>query len=118
MVSAQVDEYEVAGSLRGRPVPVFKSDLTGLTLPANAEIIAEGLIDPNELMEEGPFGEYTGYYSGNKGKDYPKPVLRIKRILHRNKPIMWATTVGKPINDIHMIQSLNRTATSGMTSRR
>jgi phenylphosphate carboxylase beta subunit len=111
LVSAQVDEYDVAGSLRGRPVPVFKSDLTGLTLPANAEIIAEGFIDPNELMDEGPFGEYTGYYSGNKGKDYPKPVLRIKRILHRNKPVMWATTVGKPINDIHMIQSLNRTAT-------
>jgi len=111
LVSAQTDEYDVAGSLRGRPVDVFKSDLTGLTYPANAEIIAEGFIDPNELMEEGPFGEYTGYYSGNKGKDYPKPVLRVKRILHRNKPIFWATTVGKPINDIHMIQSLNRTAT-------
>jgi len=111
LVSAQLDEYEVAGSLRSQPVPVFKSDLTGLTLPATAEIIAEGWIDPNELMEEGPFGEYTGYYSGNMGKDYPKPVLRIKRILHRNKPIMWSTTVGKPINDIHMIQSLNRTAT-------
>ena len=111
LVSAQIDEYEVAGSLRGQPVPVFKSDLTGLTLPARAEIIAEGWIDPNELLEEGPFGEYTGYYSGNKGKDYPKPFLRIKRILHRNKPIMWSTTVGKPINDIHMIQSLNRTAT-------
>lgn len=111
LVSAGVDEYDIAGSLRGRPVPVFKSEVTGLTLPANAEIIAEGFIDPNELMEEGPFGEYTGYYSGNKGKDYPKPVLRIKRILHRNKPVMWSTTVGKPINDIHMIQSLNRTAT-------
>ena len=72
LVSAQTDEYDVAGSLRGRPVDVFKSDLTGLTYPANAEIIAEGFIDPNELMEEGPFGEYTGYYSGNKGKDYPK----------------------------------------------
>lgn len=111
LVSAQLDEYEVASSLRGRPVPVFKSDLTGLTLPANAEIICEGWVDPNELMEEGPFGEYTGYYSGNKMKDYPKPVLRIERILHRNKPIMWSTTVGKPINDVHMIQSLNRTAT-------
>ncbi|HER27722.1 MAG TPA: UbiD family decarboxylase, partial [Rhodospirillales bacterium] len=111
LVSAQTDEYNIAGALRQRPVPVFKSDLTGLTLPANAEFIAEGYIDPNELMEEGPFGEYTGYYSGNKGKDYPKPVLRVKRLLHRNKPIMWSTTVGKPINDIHMIQSLNRTAT-------
>ena len=38
-------------------------------------------------MDEGPFGEYTGYYSGNKGKDYPKPVLRVKRILHRNHPV-------------------------------
>lgn len=111
LVSSQTSEYEVAGALRQKPVDVFKSDLTGLTLPAKAEIIAEGYIDPNELMEEGPFGEYTGYYSGNKGKDYPKPVLRIKRILHRNKPVMWSTTVGKPINDIHMIQSLNRTAT-------
>ncbi|MFO1219490.1 MAG: phenylphosphate carboxylase subunit beta [Burkholderiaceae bacterium] len=109
LVSAGTDEYDVAGALRGRPVPVFKSDLTGLTLPANAEIIAEGFIDPNELMDEGPFGEYTGYYSGNKGKDYPKPVLRVKRILHRHNPMFWATTVGKPINDIHMIQSLNRT---------
>jgi phenyl-phosphate phosphatase/carboxylase subunit beta len=111
LVSSQVDEYDIAGSLRQRPVPVFKSELTGLTLPANAEFIAEGFIDPNELMEEGPFGEYTGYYSGNKGKDYPKPILRVKRILHANNPVMWSTTVGKPINDIHMIQSLNRTAT-------
>ncbi len=111
LVSAEMDEYDIAGSLRQRPVPVFKSELTGLTLPANAEIIAEGYIDPNELMEEGPLGEYTGYYSGNKGKDYPKPILRVERILHRNKPTMWSTTVGKPINDIHMIQSLNRTAT-------
>lgn len=111
LISAEIDEYDIAGALRQRPVPVFKSEVTGLILPANAEIIAEGFIDPNELMEEGPFGEYTGYYSGNKGKDYPKPVLRIKRILYRNKPILWSTTVGKPINDIHMIQSLNRTAT-------
>ncbi len=111
LVSAQVDEYEVAGSLRQRPVPVFKSDLTGLMLPAKAEIILEGYIDPNELLEEGPFGEYTGYYSGSMGKDYPKPALRVKRILHRNNPVFWSTTVGKPINDIHMIQSLNRTAT-------
>ncbi len=111
LVSAQTDEYNITGALRQRPMDVFKSDLTGLTLPATAEFIAEGFIDPNELMEEGPFGEYTGYYSGNKGKDYPKPFLKIKRILHRNNPVMWSTTVGKPINDIHMIQSLNRTAT-------
>ena len=109
LVSAQEDEYDIVGQLKQRPMGVFKSDLTGLTLPANAEVIAEGFIDPNEVMPEGPFGEYTGYYSGNKLEDYPKPVLRVKRLLFRNKPVWWSTTVGKPINDIHMIQSLNRT---------
>jgi len=73
LVSAQTDEYDIAGSLRGRPVPVFDSKLTGLTLPANAEIIAEGWIDPNELMDEGPFGEYTGYYSGTRARTTRSP---------------------------------------------
>ena len=111
LVSSQVSEYDIAGALRQSPVSAFKSDLTGLTLPATAEIIVEGFIDPNETMPEGPFGEYTGYYSGNKLEEYPKPVMRVKRILHRNKPIFWSTTVGKPINDAHMITSVNRTAT-------
>jgi 4-hydroxy-3-polyprenylbenzoate decarboxylase len=111
LVSAQVDEYDIISTLRGEPCEVFKSDLTGLPLPANAEIILEGFVDPNDLREEGPFGEYTGYYSGAKGEEWPKQVLHIKRILRRKKPIFWATTVGKPVTDTHMIQSLNRTAT-------
>lgn len=111
LVSAQVDEYDIISTLRGEPCEVFKSDLTGLMLPANAEIILEGYVDPTDLREEGPFGEYTGYYSGAKGEEWPKQVLHIQRILRRRKPIFWATTVGKPITDTHMIQSLNRTAT-------
>ena len=111
MVSAQTDEYDIAGALRGEPVEIFESDFTGLKFPAHAEIILEGEIDPENLKPEGPLGEYTGYYSGSKGKDFPKPCLEVKRIIHRNNPIFWSTTVGKPINDIHMIQSLNRTAT-------
>lgn len=111
LVSAQVDEYDIIGALRGEPVEVFKSDLTGLLLPAHAEIILEGFVDPEDLREEGPFGEYTGYYSGKKGEEWPKQVLRVQRILRRKKPVFWATTVGKPVTDTHMIQSLNRTAT-------
>ena len=111
LVSAQIDEYDIISTLRGEPCEVFKSDLTGLLLPANAEIILEGYVDPKDLREEGPFGEYTGYYSGAKGEEWPKQVLHIQRILRRKKPIFWATTVGKPITDTHMIQSLNRTAT-------
>jgi len=111
LISAQTDEYDIAGALRGEPVEIFESDFTGLKYPAHAEIILEGEIDPENLKPEGPLGEYTGYYSGSKGKDFPKPCLEVKRIIHRNNPIFWSTTVGKPINDIHMVQSLNRTAT-------
>jgi len=111
LVSAETDEYDVIGALRGEPVEVIKSDLTGLRLPANAEIILEGEIDPVNFKPEGPLGEYTGYYSGKAKWGLPKTWLNVKRILRRKKPIFLATTVGLPIGDIHMVQSLNRTAT-------
>jgi len=111
LISAETDEYDVIGALRGEPVEIFKSDLTGLKLPANAEIILEGEIDPVNFKPEGPLGEYTGYYSGKAKWGLPKTWLNVKRILRRKKPIFLATTVGLPIGDIHMVQSLNRTAT-------
>ncbi|MBW1667579.1 MAG: phenylphosphate carboxylase subunit beta [Deltaproteobacteria bacterium] len=110
MISAQISEYDIAGALRGEPIEVIESDLTGLKIPAYAEIVLEGEINPEKLRPEGPFGEYTGYYSGSKGEDWPKPCLEVKRILHRNNPIFMATTVGKPITDTHMLLSLQRTA--------
>ena len=83
--------------------PIAPHTLTNrpLVLPATAEIILEGYIDPNDLRQEGPFGEYTGYYSGNAQEEWPKPALVVERVLFRNKPIFWSTTVGKSINDIH-----------------
>jgi phenylphosphate carboxylase beta subunit len=111
MVSADVDEYDVIGALRGEPVEIFKSDLTGLKLPANAEAILEGAIDPEDLRPEGPFGEYTGYYSGKSKWGLPKLWLNVKRILRRQKPVFHMTSVGPPVGEHHMIQSLNRTGT-------
>ena len=111
LVSAETDEYDVIGALRGEPVEIIKSDLTGLKLPAHAEIILEGEIDPVNFRPEGPLGEYTGYYSGKAKWGLPKTWLNVKRILRRKKPIFLATTVGLPVGDIHMVQSLNRTAT-------
>ena len=111
MVSADVDEYDVIGALRGEPVEIFKSNLTGLQLPANAEIILEGEIDPDNLRPEGPFGEYTGYYSGKAKAALPKLWLNVKRILRRKNPVFWMTSVGPPVGEHHMIQALNRTAT-------
>lgn len=101
------DEYDIIGALRGNPLPVVEGSLSGLPMPAHAEIVLEGEIDPEEAIVEGPFGEYTGYYSGEPS---PKVFLDVKRILHRNDPIFWACVVGRPINDVNMIQSLNRTA--------
>jgi UbiD family decarboxylase len=91
-----VGEYDAAGGIRGEPVEVVKSDLTGLYLPASAEYVLEGEIDPDphSYRPEGPFGEYPGYYSTSIAEDYPKPFLRVKRVLHRNNPIFWTQSVG------------------------
>ncbi|HBY98717.1 MAG TPA: phenylphosphate carboxylase subunit beta [Chloroflexi bacterium] len=107
----QVSEYDIIGALRKEPVEVFKSDLTGLLLPAHAEIVLEGFVDPNDVRPEGPFGEYTGYYSGADKEEWPKQVLHVTRILRRRKPVFWVTSVGKPITDTHVINSLTRTGT-------
>ena len=104
-----ISEYDVIGALRDKPVEVFKSDLTGLTLPANAEIILEGEIetDPDKFRPEGPFGEFLAYYSG---ATTPKPYFTLKRVLRREKPIFHISTVGRPIGDTHMVMTLSRTA--------
>jgi len=112
LVPYGTSEYEVMGALQGEPVEVIESDLTGLPVPASAEIVAEGYVDPNpeNFRPEGPFGEYTGYYSGKAQEEFPKPWLRVERVLYRNDPIFWSTTVGRPVTDTHMVQSINRTA--------
>lgn len=105
-------EYDYVGALRGSPVEVVKGETVDLPIPATAEIVLEGEIDPEALKDEGPFGEYTGYYSafGAPGPS-PKPFAKIKCVTYRDNPIHWTTTVGMPITDTHMIQSLNRTST-------
>jgi len=102
-------EYDVVGALRGAPVEVIESEVTGLPIPAHAEIVAEGFIDPDpkSYRDEGPFGEFTGYYS--KGRN-PRPWMDVKRVLHRDEPIFWGTTVGRPPTANVMIHSLAKTA--------
>ena len=63
-ISAFTSEYDVAGALRGEAVEVVKGETVDLPIPAHAEIVIEGEVDADKFMEEGPFGEYTGYYSG------------------------------------------------------
>lgn len=108
---AGASEYDIVGSLRGVPAEYIVSDFTGLPIPAAAEIVLEGEIDPDNFQPEGPFGEYTGYYTDEIDKVIKKPCLEVKRVLHRNNAILWATSVGRPVTDIHMLLSFTRTAT-------
>ncbi|MFC1907152.1 UbiD family decarboxylase [Chloroflexota bacterium] len=80
-------EYDLAGGLKGKPVETVRGVTTDLPLPATAEIVLEGEIPPPEEEKrlEGPFGECLGYYAGG---ETPKPVIRVKSILHRNDPII------------------------------
>ncbi|MPZ12865.1 MAG: UbiD family decarboxylase [Chloroflexi bacterium] len=84
-------ELDYAGGIRGRAVAIVRGPITGLPIPAHAEIAIEGEVPPPwvEARDEGPFGEWPGYYSGGTvGTGEPQPVIRVKAIYHRNTPIL------------------------------
>jgi 4-hydroxy-3-polyprenylbenzoate decarboxylase len=87
-----MDEIAFAGYLRGKPTPMTHAKTIGIDVPANAEIILEGTVDPNELKPEGPFGDHFGHYSHIA----QFPVFRIRRVTRRRKPVYLAAVVGKP----------------------
>lgn len=87
-----VDEFLLAGFIRKAPVPLVKCKTVDLEVPATAEIVLEGFIDPKELRIEGPFGDHTGYYS----QDGEYPVFHVTAITHRLDPIYLTTIVGIP----------------------
>ena len=84
------DEYGIAGSLRGAPVPVVRAMTCDVLVPAYAEIILEGEVLAGERQMEGPMAEFTGHYSGAD----PKHVARITAITHRAKPIFQTMNGG------------------------
>ncbi|GHH82910.1 carboxylase [Streptomyces sulfonofaciens] len=81
-----VSEYAVAGGLMGRPLDVVACETVDLVVPAHAEIVIEGEIDPEHLESEGPFGEASGYM----GPRTMSPVLEVTAITHRTKPVVQA----------------------------
>ncbi len=102
-------EYDFAGAIRGEPVEVVKGETVDLPIPAGAEIVIEGEVDPDATKPEGPFGEYTGYYSGIGTT--PRNFIKINCVTHRNNPIFWFTTVGRAVTDTHMTMALTYGAT-------
>ncbi len=91
-----VSEVDMAGALRQEPVELVKAETNDLLVPANAEIILEGEVPPDETRMEGPFGEAAGYYGGAK---FPKPVFHVKCITHRNNPIHTGSMESTPCTD-------------------
>jgi 4-hydroxy-3-polyprenylbenzoate decarboxylase len=87
-----VDELMLAGFLRGEPVELVKAKTVDLDVPANAEIILEGWVSADELGEEGPFGDHTGYYTAPE----PFPVFRLSALTMRRDAIYPSIVVGKP----------------------
>ena len=80
-----VFELDIVGGLRGKPVRMVRGEVTGLPFPANAEIVIEGFVSKDNLMEEGPFGEWTGHYAGGAAM---RSVIDVKRVYHRDDPIL------------------------------
>ncbi len=85
-------EYAFAGLLRGAKTEVTKSVSNDLEVPATAEIILEGYLDPDETAPEGPYGDHTGYY--NEVDDFP--VFTVTHITMRKEPIYHSTYTGRP----------------------
>lgn len=88
----EVEEFMIAGFLRGKPLEIVKCETVDLEVPAHAEIILEGYVELGELRTEGPFGDHTGFYTMTD--EYP--VFHLTCITHRKNPIYAATIVGKP----------------------
>ncbi len=101
-----VDEYDIMGALRQQPVELVMCETLDIPVPANCEFVLEGEIsmDYDTFKYEGPFGEYTGYYSRG-GSDVP--VFTINCMTHRNDPILQGTMEGVPINEDHYMESIN-----------
>ena len=100
-----IDEYLLAGYLRGEPVPFVNCVSQPLEVPANAEIVIEGYVNPDEHIPEGPFGDHTGYYTPIE----LFPVFHVTAITHRVDPIYPTTVVGiPPMEDVWMGKATER----------
>jgi 4-hydroxy-3-polyprenylbenzoate decarboxylase len=87
-----VSEFLFAGFVRGEPVPLVRARTVDLLVPAEAEIVLEGYIEPGERRREGPFGDHTGYYS----LDDDFPVFHVTAVTSRRDPLYLTTIVGPP----------------------
>ncbi|MDY6912182.1 MAG: UbiD family decarboxylase, partial [Chloroflexota bacterium] len=100
-----IDEMMLAGFIRHKTVPMVKCLTVDMEVPAEAEFVLEGYVDPGELRREGPFGDHTGYYS--LVDDYP--VFHVTAVTHKREAVYSATVVGRPpMEDCYLAKATER----------
>ena len=102
-----LSEYDWIGGMQGSPVQVIEGDYTGLPIPASSEVVIEGDAVPGEERDEGPFGEWTGYYASARR---PEPVIKVKRLYHRNNPILLGAPPTRPPCEFNYMRCFVRSA--------
>ncbi|MFQ6025447.1 MAG: menaquinone biosynthesis decarboxylase [Nitrosopumilaceae archaeon] len=88
-----LDKYIFSGIVRKKGIKTVKCKTIDLDVPANAEMVLEGYVDPSDIRMEGPFGDHTGYYTPQE----PYPTFTLTGIMQKQKPIYLTTIVGKPV---------------------
>ncbi len=113
MLGAQVfgageSELGVAGGIMGRGIELAEAEYVSLPIPAQAELVIEGLVEPEPREAEGPLGEFTGYYGRERS---PQPVIEVKAVHHRASPILTAALMAKyPSCEIGAYYAIMRSA--------
>ncbi len=106
--SKTMSELDFVGGLMGRPVDLVKGTVGDLPYPARAEIVMEGVIPPNSLKLEGPFGEFTGYYGRPEDMAF---LMEVKAVHYRTNPILThALMADYPANECALLYSVARSA--------
>lgn len=100
-LQAGVCEADYAGALRQEPLKVVRAETNDLYVPADAEIVIEGVLMPGERADEGPFGEYSGYVHGRQSM----PIYRVQCITHRKNPILPMSVEGSKTNENQVVAS-------------
>jgi UbiD family decarboxylase len=99
------DELAMAGALRGKPVEIVPCKTVPLEVPADAELVLEGELRPNEKREEGPFGEFTGHYGGLK---MPRMTIHLTAMTHRKNPILHFAYQGAPPHETDVLTAVGK----------
>ena len=106
-VPTDVSELNYAGAMIGQPLEVVRGEISGLPIPASSEIALEGWVYPDRVLPEGPYGEWTGYYSGSQ---VPIPAVEVARVYFRDDPILLGAPPGKPPHDYSYMRTVLKSA--------